>query len=57
MTSLNSSQGIRTIILISMGEREGEETNLMNAILQNRKMVLSRVIKSVPEYLEVIQGK
>jgi DNA ligase-4 len=37
--------------------KQGEEANLMNAVIQDRKMVLSRVVKSVPTYLEVVTGK
>eukprot|EP01022_Parablepharisma_sp_SALTPOND_P011968 TRINITY_DN15277_c0_g1_i1.p1 TRINITY_DN15277_c0_g1~~TRINITY_DN15277_c0_g1_i1.p1 ORF type:complete len:732 (-),score=68.46 TRINITY_DN15277_c0_g1_i1:510-2705(-) len=43
-------------ILYVQGNK-GEEANLMNATLRDRKMVLNRVVRSIPHVFEVVQGE
>lgn len=44
-------------ILYIKGHRESEEVNLMGARLMDRKVVLSRIVKEIPNTLEVERGK
>ena len=36
--------------------KQGEEANLMNAVLEDRKMVLERVVKHEPHLVEIVKG-
>ena len=44
-------------ILYIKGHGDSEEINLMGARLQDRKTVLSRIIKEIPNILEIVRGK
>ena len=44
-------------ILYIKGHGDSEEINLMGARLQDRKIVLNRIIKEVPNILEIVRGK
>lgn len=44
-------------ILYIKGHGDSEEINLMGARLLDRKTVLTRVIKEVPNTLEMVMGK
>jgi len=45
------------ILYIKAHGDDSEEINLMGARLQDRKIVLSRVVKEVPNVLEIVRGK
>ena len=45
------------ILYIKAHGDDSEEINLMGARLQDRKTVLARVVKEVPNILEIVRGK